>query len=437
MSYITRRYRLVKGDKDAAAKDPPKSPPGLQVTTDDNPIGGVHTHKLAGQLIGHTVNAVGKGWTAVPFSGNIKGGFSKHADAQQYLADQHAKNIETDAIMEQAATKAGGKVKKDDDEFVCKDWTAFDESRDTGKNGYVVFHPKGKTEVRADTSYAAQRKVIASQKIPKGKQHMVTPMLADVEGRQITHTFDKAEAEYLERLKKDGDTQANETGDTQSASSSTTTSVVSSTTTSSEDDDQNVVEKFDDYDPEYVAKREFSTAKRKSAAKAGAALPDGSYPIENESDLHNAVEAFGRAKNPAKVKAHIRARAKALGATGALPDKWGKSADIAEIVAGSETLAERINKSWDSWDASRASHHSVVQDPKTKGFKVARNETKVHPTSGKETVHQVAVAGKTHPTRELAQAAADRLNRFRKDDEETGDEEGDEGGSVTKNGETK
>lgn len=69
-------------------------------------------------------------------------------------------------------------------------------------------------------------------------------------------------------------------------------------------------------------KREFSDAKRKELASSGKALPDGSFPIENEADLHNAVSAFGRAKDPAKAKAHIKSRAQAMGMTGALPDSW-------------------------------------------------------------------------------------------------------------------
>ena len=57
----------------------------------------------------------------------------------------------------------------------------------------------------------------------------------------------------------------------------------------------------------------FNTAERKSLAKTGAAEPDGSYPIRNGSDLSNAIQAYGRSSNPAKTKAHIISRARALG----------------------------------------------------------------------------------------------------------------------------
>ena len=88
-------------------------------------------------------------------------------------------------------------------------------------------------------------------------------------------------------------------------------------------------------------KREFSQKEREDAADSGAALPDGSYPIKNKTDLQNAIQAFGRAKNKAKVKAHIRRRAAALGATDMLPDSWGKFAK--DVGSGlSEPLRKMI-----------------------------------------------------------------------------------------------
>ena len=71
-----------------------------------------------------------------------------------------------------------------------------------------------------------------------------------------------------------------------------------------------------------IEKKEFSEEKRKQLADKGHALPDGSFPIENAKDLHNAIQSIGRAKNPAEAKAHIIRRAKALGAESALPEDW-------------------------------------------------------------------------------------------------------------------
>lgn len=69
-------------------------------------------------------------------------------------------------------------------------------------------------------------------------------------------------------------------------------------------------------------KREFTSKEREEAADSGEALPDGSFPIENESDLENAIQAYGRAKNKAAAKRHIIERAKALGLIDKLPDDW-------------------------------------------------------------------------------------------------------------------
>jgi len=91
-------------------------------------------------------------------------------------------------------------------------------------------------------------------------------------------------------------------------------------------------------------KREFSADERQSAANSGAALPDGSFPIKTKQDLHNAIQAIGRAKDPAKAKAHIKTRARALGATDMLPDSWSKrDAEVAEkalVLAVGSILAE-------------------------------------------------------------------------------------------------
>jgi len=78
--------------------------------------------------------------------------------------------------------------------------------------------------------------------------------------------------------------------------------------------------KRDDGEPYW--KRDFSQDQRDHLASTGAALPDGSFPIQNGSDLENAIHAIGRATDPAKAKAHIISRAKSLGLTSQLPDGW-------------------------------------------------------------------------------------------------------------------
>ena len=51
-------------------------------------------------------------------------------------------------------------------------------------------------------------------------------------------------------------------------------------------------------------------------------MKHGGFPILSAKDLDNAIQAIGRAKNPAAAKAHIKKRAKALGASGKIPVSW-------------------------------------------------------------------------------------------------------------------
>jgi len=73
---------------------------------------------------------------------------------------------------------------------------------------------------------------------------------------------------------------------------------------------------------ELYFKRMFSDEQRQEQAKKGNALPDGSYPIVNETDLKNAIQAYGRAKDKDKAKAHIVKRAKSLGKEDLIPENW-------------------------------------------------------------------------------------------------------------------
>lgn len=69
-------------------------------------------------------------------------------------------------------------------------------------------------------------------------------------------------------------------------------------------------------------KKDYSDKERASMANSGQAMPGGGYPIKTVQDLKNAIQAFGRAKNPAATKAHIKSRAKALGREDLIPDNW-------------------------------------------------------------------------------------------------------------------
>ena len=87
--------------------------------------------------------------------------------------------------------------------------------------------------------------------------------------------------------------------------------------------------------------RILAATERCKAAAAGEALPDGSFPIRSRKDLHNAVEAYGRARNKATAKRHIKKRAEALGLTAMLPEAWSTgsvqaSVEMALAVPGSD-----------------------------------------------------------------------------------------------------
>lgn len=86
-----------------------------------------------------------------------------------------------------------------------------------------------------------------------------------------------------------------------------------------------------------TSKRSFSARRRQELADSGAAMPDGSFPIENKADLGNAVKAFGRAKDKAAAARHIAARAEALGATEELPTEG----DLAEALGRSKKAKKR------------------------------------------------------------------------------------------------
>ena len=72
----------------------------------------------------------------------------------------------------------------------------------------------------------------------------------------------------------------------------------------------------------FQQRREFGRQKRKTLAKEGKALPWGGYPIENCTDVKNAVQAIGRAKDRSRTIAHIKKHAKRLGCTHFVPKKW-------------------------------------------------------------------------------------------------------------------
>ena len=84
----------------------------------------------------------------------------------------------------------------------------------------------------------------------------------------------------------------------------------------------------------------YDTEERKDMASKGLALPDGSFPIKDLSDLKKAIQAYGRAKDQAKAAKFIAKRAKALNATDLIPDTEDFQASLNEA----ENLPAEINE---------------------------------------------------------------------------------------------
>ena len=79
---------------------------------------------------------------------------------------------------------------------------------------------------------------------------------------------------------------------------------------------------FSNLDPYDLVKRKFNSKQRERMAQSGEAMPDGSFPIANKTDLMNAIRSWGRGGADPKVKAHIKTRARALGLSDMIPDNW-------------------------------------------------------------------------------------------------------------------
>ncbi len=103
-----------------------------------------------------------------------------------------------------------------------------------------------------------------------------------------------------------------------------------------DDEDKSYMGDYSDARP-CVYDTDFSEKQRARLAKSGAAMPGGGFPIRNAEDLHHAMEAIGRAKDPDAARAHIRERAKALGLESELSasfkDAWSDEARAAALEA--------------------------------------------------------------------------------------------------------
>lgn len=101
---------------------------------------------------------------------------------------------------------------------------------------------------------------------------------------------------------------------------------------------------YDEYEVEDAeadgAKEDYAPEVRQEMAKAGEAMADGSFPIKNEADLKNAIQAFGRAKDPKAAKAHIMKRAADLDLEDMIPDGWDSEKSL-DTAPGYDGMAKK------------------------------------------------------------------------------------------------
>ena len=108
---------------------------------------------------------------------------------------------------------------------------------------------------------------------------------------------------------------------------------------------------------EVEEKRQYSQAQRDEMAKNGQAMPDGSFPIADTTDLENAIRAIGRANDPAAAKRHIMKRARALGAMGMIPADWTKADEDIETKADpdeNELMISRLRLEQAEYEVGKA-----------------------------------------------------------------------------------
>jgi hypothetical protein len=127
-------------------------------------------------------------------------------------------------------------------------------------------------------------------------------------------------------------------------------------------------------DPDLL-KGKYSAEQLRSMLSAGKAMknPDGdpSYPIGDKEDLSNAIHAVGRGSGDHdSIRAYIKRRAKALGASNMIPDNWSssgsnKTADSDVVVDTKEkTMAdETVEVTDEVVDVDKSADSEAVEAP--------------------------------------------------------------------------
>jgi len=175
---------------------------------------------------------------------------------------------------------------------------------------------------------------------------------------------------------------------------------------------------IDPNDGEEVSKRDFDAKQRRADAKSGKAMPDGSFPIADKEDLHNAIRLAGKAKNPAAARAHIKRRAAALGASDMIPSDWkdgAKKADAAGDVQKTIEPLELHPTSIDQILGNTGGSNGEGMDATAVGAAIAGKHVEVTlPGNGPEKKQEVKnpeEAGQAHPD-PLNESAVDAVEHM-------------------------
>jgi len=177
-----------------------------------------------------------------------------------------------------------------------------------------------------------------------------------------------------------------------------------------------------------VGKRAFSKGERKSLAKKGHAMSDGSYPIETREDVDNAIRLSGSGDaSKSAVRAHIREQAARIGASDMIPDSW--SGDSGGDTDKSAT-ADASKATGPSTEASRglltAEHVKTLiaeataeRDAKIAALSERLDKALAAPAPGGPVILAPSQGGSTQPSQvqsDLAKAAHYRATAARATD---------------------
>ncbi|MEU5426839.1 hypothetical protein AB0H73_14715 [Streptomyces olivoreticuli] len=192
-----------------------------------------------------------------------------------------------------------------------------------------------------------------------------------------------------------------------------------------------------------ATKADTSAAGRQKAAADGAAMPDGSYPIQTKADLRKAVRAVGRGgSGHDAIRKHIIKRAAALGLEALVPDNWNSDGSLKTVAKAEE--AERTAQAEQLLCEVRALVPGLVKADNEDAGKGANGESEAADISGAEAAiaciarliiaeAESLAAGNLNEACDIALLldAVRSLSWFKDREDQEQDDDGDTGASLT------